>query len=103
MTKDLGPFYTHKIFYRLKPKGFIEKAFSQEVEGKYRKGFAVAVRIPFTQHGVVVGVWRKTGYNEYQALAAAMGARGLKANEEAWEAIRDGVTECSNEEEMLNL
>ena len=101
LTKDLGPFYGHAIFYRLKPKGFIERAYSQEIDGEYRKGFGLAFRLPFTCHGLVLGVWRKTGYTERQALSAAIGGRGLKRDEkEAWDRIRHGVEECLEENQQ---
>lgn len=100
-TKDLGPFYGHTIKYPIKPKGIIERAYSQEIEGRFRKGLGIALRLPFTKLGIVLGIWKKTGYNESQALTSAIGGRGMKSDEEAWDVIRYGVLDECLEKETL--
>jgi hypothetical protein len=97
-TKDLGPFYCHPLTYPVKPRGLIERAFSQEIEGQYRKGYGVSIRAPFTKKALVLGVWKKTGYTESQGLTYAINGRGLMNEEVNWDFIRYGADECLEEE-----
>lgn len=104
ITKDLGPFYCHTIDYRKKPRGLIERAYSQEIEGKYRRGYGLAIRKPFSTKGLVVGFWKNTGYNETQALTSALNAKPLiqADNDKAWLAIRNGAS-CLEDAESLDI
>lgn len=87
-TKDIGNIYWHSITYRVKPRGFMERAHTQELDPPFRKGFGVAIRPPFSKKAVVIGIWRKTGYTESQALTYAIKGRGLPKTEVNWDFIR---------------
>jgi len=102
-TKDLGPIYFHRLTYPVKPRGLMERAYSQEIDGEFRRGYGTSVRLPFTKQALVIGVWKKTGYTESQALTYAINGRGLKADDPSWETIRSGEIECLDETEMNEL
>lgn len=96
-TKDLGPLYAHILIYPIRPKVFVERAYSQEIDGQYRKGYGIAVRMPFTNKAIVLGLWKKTGYTESEGLTYAIKGRGLSAEDKAWDKIRNGAIECSDD------
>lgn len=93
-TKDFGSIYFHRLTYPINPVDFIEKAYSQEIDEPFRKGVGISVRLPFTKEALVIGVWRKTGYTESQALTYAINGRGLKKDELDWETLLSGDDEC---------
>ncbi len=88
-TKDIGNVYWHPLTYPVKPRVFFDKADTQELDPPFRRGTGYAIRLPFTKKAVVVGVWRKTGYTESQALTYAIKGRGLPKTEVNWEYIRN--------------
>ena len=59
---------------------------SQEVTAPFRKAKGLAVRIPWVKvtfdHVVVLGFWRKTGYEEHEALARALNMNEDHANDQ---------------------
>jgi hypothetical protein len=95
-TKDLGIFYWHGITYSFKPKELIEKAETQEIESPFRHGRGVALRLPLSKRGVVVGKWSKTGFTEGEALTYAINGRSLTKDEVDWDNIRLGAANDSN-------
>lgn len=98
-THDIGYTYWHTIVYGLKPKELFEKAESQEIEMPFRKGRGIAIRLPFTRLGLVVGRWKDTDFNESQALTYAVNGRGLTTNEVDWDYIRYGAKNESTVQE----
>jgi len=90
-THDIGPLYWHPIKYGFKPKEFFEKAESQEIEEPFRHGKGIAVRLPLSKLGLVVGIWKKTGFSEREALTYAVNGRGLAQDEVNWDNIRYGA------------
>ena len=93
MVKDVGNFYWHRLTYPVKPRGLAEKAYTQEVDPPFRRGFGLSLRVPFTCKAVVIGRWKETGYSESQALTYAINGRGLKKEEIDWDFIRDRALE----------
>lgn len=88
-TKDIGKyFYWLTINYNYKPAELWEKAETQEIDGKYRNGVGIAIRMPFSSKAVVIGYWR-TSYSESQALTVAINGRGMRQEEVDWDYIRD--------------
>jgi len=90
-THDIGKFYWHGINYGFKPKELFEKAESREIEAPFRIGKGIALRVPFSTRGIVMGWWRKSGLSESQALTYAVNGRGLKTDEVNWDHIRYGA------------
>jgi hypothetical protein len=90
-THDIGNLYWHAIKYNAKPKEFFEKAESQEIEPPFRTGKGFAIRFPFSKRGLVFGWWKKSGFEESQALTYAVNGRGLTKNEVDWDHIRYGA------------
>ena len=84
-------FYWHSINYGYKPKELFEKAESREIEPPFRAGKGLAIRFPFSKRGLVIGLWRKTGLSELQALTYAVNGRGLNKDEVNWDHIRYGA------------
>jgi len=87
-TKDIGNFYWHRLAYPVKPKGLVERAHSQELDHPFRRGMGIAIRFPFSKKAIVLGIWRKTGYTESEALTYAIKGRGLPKSEVNWDYIR---------------
>jgi hypothetical protein len=87
-TKDVGNLYWHPLTYPYKPRGLAERADTQELDSPFRRGKGIAFRVPFSRKAIVVGVWKKTGYTESQALTYAIKGRGLKKSEVNWDKIR---------------
>ena len=88
--KDFGPIYWHTIVYPVKPKEFWERSETQEIEGQYRGGVGIALRLPLTRLGLVLGRW-KTRYEESQALTHAIAGRAMAQTEVDWDTVRFGV------------
>lgn len=87
-TKDIGNLYWHPLTYPYKPKGLFEKAHTQELDAPFRRGYGVAFRLPFSKSAIVLGIWKKTGYTESEALTYAIKGRGLPKSEVNWDFIR---------------
>lgn len=87
-TKDVGNIYWHSLTYPYKPKGLVERADTQELDHPFRRGKGIAFRVPFSRKALVMGVWKKTGYTESQALTYAIKGRGLQKSEVNWDKIR---------------
>lgn len=90
-THDIGTFYWTTIKYLGKPKVLIERAESQEIDGKFRRGVGVAFRVPFSTLGVVLGKWVSQAESESHALSYAIGGRILDDNEFNWDHLRFGA------------
>ena len=78
------------IVYPVKPKELWEKAETQEIDIPYRGGDGIALRLPFTRLGLVLGRWN-TQYEESQALTHAIGGRAMAQTEVDWDTVRFGV------------
>ena len=91
-THDIGPFYWTTIRYVTKPKVFIEKAESQEIDGKFRKGSGIAFRVPGSTLGIVIGLWVSKADSESHALTHAIRGR-VVTDELDWDIIRFGVND----------
>ena len=95
-TKDIGSLYWHGITYPVKPKELYEKAESQEIDFPFRHGKGIALRLPFSRKGLVIGKWRKTGFTEGEALTYAINGRSLAKDELDWDNIRLGADNDSD-------
>ncbi len=89
-THDVGNFYWHTLVYPVKVKGVVEKAETQEIDGLFREGYGIAVKIPFTRFAVVLGKWGKS-HEERMALTRAINGRAMKQEEVDWDVIRYGA------------
>lgn len=87
-TKDIGNFYWHSLTYPYRPKGLFERAYSQELDPPFRRGHGIAIRFPYSKSAIVLGIWKKTGYTESEALTYAIKGRGLPKEEVNWDFIR---------------
>lgn len=87
-TRDIGNIYWHALTYPIKPKVFVEKADTQEIDEPFRRGKGLAIRVPFTRKALVIGIWKETNYTESEALTYAINGRGLTRDEIDWESIR---------------
>lgn len=99
-TRDIGQIYWHTIKYGIKPKELHEKAETQEIEFPFRNGKGIALRLPFSRHGLVIGKWKKTGFTESEALTYAVNGRSLARGEVDWDHIRYGAKEDANIQEV---
>ena len=99
-TRDIGPVYWHGIKYAVKPKELFEKAESQEIERPFRHGKGIAIRLPFSKLGLVIGLWKKTGFTEGEALTYAVNGRSLIKDEVDWDIVRYGVKKDVTSEEV---
>lgn len=75
-TKDFGRAFVQFVSLN-DGTPFIHTATSQAIEPPFPHARVVIVRVPFTHTGVVLGWWQSSGFNEEEALLAAMEARGL--------------------------
>lgn len=89
-TRDIGHFYWHVLIYPVKPPVLWEKAETQEIDGKYREGVGIAMRVPFTRIAVVVGKWIKK-HDERVALTRAINGRAMAQEEVDWDTVRFGA------------
>lgn len=79
-THDIGSFFWHTI--RLQKKSPIFHRYpSHEVEEPYRWANPLIIRIPWTEYGLVVGLWRTTNRTEEQMLVAALQGRQMTDEE----------------------
>lgn len=127
-TLDIGPLFFQLLSVK-KGTPFYHKAIqSQEIDEPYRKATPIVVRLPLTvrpyfyklwgwlnddpvvtgfQHGftiqfnraLAVGFWRKTGYEEHEALAHALNLDDAHANDQAtdFETAASGLNNDSTE------
>ena len=90
--KDIGPIFWHTMVYPVKPPVLLERSETQEIDGKFRFGHGVSIRLPFTRLSIVIGRWTKS-FTESQALTNAIKGRAMDQDEVDWDLIRAGVTE----------
>lgn len=91
-TRDVGPLFWHPMVYPIKPPVLWERSETQEIDGKYRFGKGIVIRLPFTRLALVIGRWVAM-YDESQALTIAIRGRAMDENEVDWDYIRAGVSE----------
>lgn len=91
-TRDLGPFFWHPMIYPIKPPVLWERSETQEIDGKYRFGEGIAIRLPFTRLALVIGRWIAS-YDESQALTIAIHGRAMEEDEIDWDYIRAGASD----------
>jgi len=89
--------YWHVLTYGSKPKIFIEKAETQEIDGDYRFGSGWAIRFPFTRKAIVIGRW-VTSFGESEALTYAIRGRSMAPEEVDWNRIRFGAENVEAEQ-----
>jgi hypothetical protein len=89
-THDVGKFYWHLMTYPVKPPVVLERAETQEIDGKYRFGKGWCLRLPLTRKSIVIGKWVKT-YSESEALTVAINGRRMDQDEVDWDIIRYGA------------
>jgi len=89
-TKEFKNIYWVTLNYPTKPKCFIEKAETQEIDEPFRSGKGWAIRMPFTRKALVIGVW-KTSYTESEALTYAIRGRVVDNDEIDWNTVRSGI------------
>lgn len=90
--RDFGPIYWHTLVYPVKPPILWEKAVTQEIDGKYRGGVGLSIRLPFTRLALVLGRWTHV-FEESQALTNAIAGRSLSEEEINWDYVRFGPQE----------
>jgi hypothetical protein len=90
--KDIGPLYWHTLVYPVKPPVLWEKAETQEIDGEFRGGVGVAIRLPFTRLSIVIGKW-VARYSESEGLTNAIKGRNLPKEEVDWNYVRFGTLE----------
>ena len=88
--RSVGKFYWHPLVYPVKPPVLWERAETQEIDGEFRFGSGVSIRIPFTRLSLVIGKWIKS-YSERQALTNAINGRAMPQDEVNWDKIRFGA------------
>lgn len=91
-TRNLGSFYWTTIRYPYKPKELWESAHTQEIDGKFRYGSGIALRLPLSTFALVLGKWGPAK-SESQALTDAIGGRILGDTEYDWDMIRNQYVE----------
>lgn len=89
-TRDIGSFYWHPMVYPVKPPVLLDRAETQEIDGKYRGGKGWAIRLPFTRLSIVVGKWGQA-YEERAALTRAINGRAIKEEAFDWDTVRYGA------------
>lgn len=85
---DIGNIYltTMKHLPGTKPPLFERDAETREIDGKYRIGRGVSLRIPFTRRCIVIGRWIDEGGDEEVRLREALQASDLDHSAEQIEA-----------------
>ena len=76
--------------YPVNPPVLVERAETQEIDGDYRFGSGVSLRIPFTRFSLIVGKWVRK-YDERTALTHAVKGRAMSQDEVDWNRIRYGA------------
>ena len=89
--KNIGSVYWHILQYPVKPKGFWERAETQEIDEPFRFGSGWAIRFPFTRKAVVIGKWQHS-YSEGEALTYAIRGRSMSSDEVDWDVVRFGLS-----------
>lgn len=89
-TRDIGSFYWHPMVYPVKPPVLLDRAETQEIDGKYRGGKGWAIRLPFTRLSIVVGKWGQA-YEERAALTRAINGRAIQEAAFDWDTVRYGA------------
>lgn len=75
-TADIGPLF-FQVLKLNRNAPVLHSGKSQEVDEPFRTSVVKIVRIPLTGIGIAVGWWQQTGFNEEQALIAAVDGFGL--------------------------
>lgn len=88
--RSIGKFYWHPMVYPVKPPVLVERAETQEIDGDYRFGSGVSLRVPFTRFSLIVGKWVRK-YDERIALTHAVKGRAMSQDEVDWDRIRFGA------------
>jgi hypothetical protein len=88
--RSIGKYYWHPLIYPVKPPVLWERAETQEIDGEFRFGAGVSLRVPFTRVSLVIGKWIKS-YDERQALTNAINGRSMSQEEVDWDKIRYGA------------
>jgi len=89
-TRDIGNFYWHPMVYPVKPPVLLDRAETQEIDGKYRGGKGWAIRLPFTRLSLVIGKWGQA-YEERAALTRAINGRAIEETAFDWDTVRFGA------------
>lgn len=89
-TRDVGNFYWHTMLYPVKPPVILDRAETQEIDGKYRGGKGWAIRLPFTRLSIVIGKWTAT-FSESVALTRAINGRAIEESSFDWDTVRYGA------------
>lgn len=95
--KEFRNYYWHILTYGSKPKIFVEKAETQEIDGDYRFGSGWAIRMPFTRKAIVIGKWVDS-FGESEALTYAIRGRSMASDEVDWNRIRFGAEDVETEQ-----
>lgn len=100
-TTDIGPLFFQWI--RLNSKApLLHTAPVQMTEDPYHSATALIVRPPFLRTGLVLGLWRKSGLDEEEALLNALSGKGLDlydedlADPEVRRTVRENIAKHSN-------
>lgn len=74
-TKDLGRFFYY--IARVMPRSpFVHGATTVMVEPPYHRARTLIVRLPF-HRALVIGIWKRSGWGEEQALLEAVSGWGV--------------------------
>lgn len=94
-TRDLGRFFFY--FSGIQPDApRVHTATTVMVEPPYHRGHSLVIRLPFGQ-GLVLGFWKRSGWDEEQALLEAVSGWGVDPwdtaldDPEVKQTIRDNV------------
>jgi len=90
--KSVKKVYWHILEYPVKPKVFIERAETQEIDDQYRRGKGFAIRLPLTRYALVLGLWISS-HEEGEALTYAISGRIMDDDEINWDVVRFGEVE----------
>jgi hypothetical protein len=78
------------MVYPVKPPVILDRAETQEIDGKFRGGKGWAIRLPFTRLSIVVGRWTAT-FTESVALTRAINGRAIDESSFDWDTVRYGA------------